>query len=253
MGHTRAGWCPQAQRYAVGGAADKRLTRWRQLVEGPPPGVRCELEASAEVIEAKAFIDAVRAGEVAKVKQLLQKSEELILLPVESGFMPSSHWTWSILHEAAFQLRPEHDESSKTVQTFCTLVEFCNDIEGTWPKNPKHKRIDVNCSLPRNSSSRASVVHEVADKGNRYAMLKLISCGGDLFARTRSDWLPIHNALKHKAPAYSPDKSFAKWLLDKMKEQPAFDVNCLAKTPKGFKPEHSVDMEALEYLRQMLI
>ena len=190
------------------------------------------------------------------VQKHLRKYEELILIKVPSGYQDTPegkrpHWDWSVLHEAASMLMPQDDDKSPALRTFSLLLDFCKDDASQQTfrsKEQKNKNIDVNHTLPKLSRSRATVAHQVAFRGNKIAMQKLIDTGGDLFARTVSGWWPLHNALKLKAPAYDEDGTFARWLLSKMHEQDEKQLSKLATPPKGFKPEHQCDMARLAEL-----
>jgi len=258
-GHTLAGWCPAKQRYACSSAAAKRLLDWEQLISklvggssSPPSGAADEF---AEL--AWDFIAAVQRGDHLAVKKNLREREELILIKVPAGYQDTPdgrrpHWDWSVLHEAASKLKPQDSETSGALRTFCLLLDFCKDdaTQQTFGlKEQKNKNINVNDALPKSSRSRATVMHEVAFRGNAIAIQKLIDAGGDLLARTVSGWWPLHNALKLKAPAHDEDGSFARWLLSKMRQQnEAQLLSKLATPPKGFKPDHECDMARLAEL-----
>lgn len=226
-GHTQAGWCPVRQRYGCKSQAAKRLKTLEQQAAGNP---YAEADPDAE-----ALIEAVQTGNGQAVQKLLIKHEELILLPVKK-----SHWTWSLLHEAASKIEPADGLDAPAVKVFCYLLRFCTD--------EKDRQMHLDYTLPKMTSSGATIAHQLAYRGNKTALAKLIAAGGNLFARTRSGWLPIHNALKQASPAYQ-DASFARWLFTQMKEL-GQDVSCLATPPEGFTAEHGCDLERLAELVQ---
>lgn len=252
-GHSKAGWCPTKQCYAPGAAA-KQLRNWEQLTDGSPAAELDEL--------ASAFVVAVQCGDYLEVKALLAGEgayaggegarrvkalgEHLVLLRVQRRL-----WSWSVLQEAASKLKPSDDENANAVRTFGALVDHCVTHQ-----------IDVN-ALPKKTDSRASVAHQVAYRGNKVAMEKLIEAGEGrgLFDQTRSGWLPLHNALNTRAPAYttalgtdapacSADPPFALWLLGKMRT--CGDVSGLTMLPEGFTTKHGVDLEAFQRLLDTL-
>jgi len=139
-------------------------------------------------------------------------------------------WSWSVLHEAASKLAPSDDENAKAVKTFSALVDHCI---------AHHIRVD---ELPKKTDSRATAAHQVAYRGSKVAMEKLIAAGGGLFNGTRSGWLPLHNA--HNA--CSTDPSFALWLLGEMRR--CGDVSELTTLPEGFTTKHGVDVESFQRL-----
>ena len=107
----------------------------------------------------------------------------------------------------------------------------------------KSMQIDLTHTLPKKSDSFSTALHEAAYRGNPITMKKLISDGADLFAKTRSGWLPIHSALLPKAPAYDDEQSNATWLLAQMKEmckQPK-DLSILITVPAGFAKHGDLD------------
>ena len=260
-GHTLAGWCPSKQRYACSSAAAKRLQDWEQHVSKL---VGASSSAPSDAADdfcqlAWAFIAAVQRGDDMAAQGHLRSHEELILIKVPAGYQDTPdgkrpHWDWSVLHEAASKLKPQADDTPgalRALRTFCMLLDFCKDdaTQQTFrPKEQKNKNIDVNHALPKSSRSRATVMHEVAYRGNMTAMNSLIDAGGDLFARTVSGWWPLHNALKLRAPAHDEDGSFARWLLSKMREHDEAQLSKLATPPKGFKPGHECDMARLAEL-----
>ena len=254
-GHTQAGWCPAKQRYACSSAAAKRLKECEHLIDESSP-TSAAPGTAAFVILAWDFIAAVQRGDYMAVQKHLRKHEELILIKVPSGYQDTPegkrpHWDWSVLHEAASVLTPQDDDTSPALRTFTLLLDFCKDNASQQTfrrKDQKNRNIDVNHTLPKLSRSRATVAHQVAYRGNRIAMQRLIDAGGDLFARTVSGWWPLHNALKLKAPAYDEDGSFARWLLGQMRVQDEAQLSKLATPPKGFKLEHHCDLARLAEL-----
>ena len=249
-GHSKTGWCPTKQCYAPGAAA-KQLKNWEQLTGGHPDAEPDEL--------ASAFVAAVQCGDFVEVKALLAGEgvsagagtrrvkalgEHLALLRV-----PKRLWSWSVLQEAASKLAPSDDEHAKAFKTFSALVDHCIALQ-----------IDLYATLPKKTDSFATVAHQVAYRGSKIAMEKLIEAGGNpLFSRTQSGWLPLHTALSTRAPAYTAgnagnsdapgykaDLSFAPWLLGMM--QACGDVSGLTTLPKGFVAKHGVDVEAFQRL-----
>jgi len=264
--HTKSGWCSCEQRFAGGSKAERRLRTLERLLADKDHADE-ELRRVDE--DAHTFLEALKNGNFRDVRRLLKEREELILMPVWSGPLYGKSagdllWKWSVLHEAVSHIEPNDDcKTSTRIKTLEELLDSCQKLQ-----------VDVDRSLPKMTRSNATVAHQAAFRGNEYVMEKLIETGVDLFAKTVSDWLPLHNALKFDAPAYKSGQQhssrFAKYLLGRMREQcereqrnmgattpeacerwRAFvDFLKQSKGPKGFthETERRGDLDALKQL-----
>lgn len=203
--HTREGWCPSTQSFA---ARSKPATRLRSYFEA----------ADTDEI-GQQFCRAIRGCDVDSVAKLLKGRPELLLLRIET-----KRHSWSVWHEVVNLFSPSDGHDSPAAELLGTLLQV---------RNLRAPGLDLNHKQFRKSDSKGTPLHHAAYRGSMLAMERLLNAGADVFAETRSEWLPIHTVCLKHAPARATLDTLLPWLEDKMQGK-----KHLATYPDGFSEKH---------------
>ena len=244
------GWCPVVQKFS---------TRSTQASERPSFGALLALlnESPVKVsstyeicqavpdgkrdLAAQLFVKSILDGDADLVKKQLEpchqatKCErssccrpELVLMPVDHG----TH-TWSVLHLAVdcIGLADNEAEVQKAEAVLRALLAHCETLHIHLGESSATRR----CPIPEKSDSRSRPLHQAAHIGSKTACDLLIAAGADIFAETRSGWLPVHVACREKAQPEA--RELVPHLIAKMRantRDASYQVRYQA-LPKGFE------------------
>lgn len=215
-GHSKKypGWCPVVQKFSTRSTQASERPSYGALLallNESPVKVSSTYEISQAVpdgkrdLAAQLFVKSILDGDADLVKKQLEpchqatKCErssccrpEFVLMPVDHG----TH-TWSVLHLAVdcIGLADNEAEEQKAEAVLRALLAHCETLHIHLGESSAERR----CPIPEKSDSRSRPLHQAAHIGSKTACDLLIAAGADIFAETRSGWLPVHVACREKA------------------------------------------------------